>query len=80
MAILDIVYGSEGWTVTEWQKGRLEPAKMLFMRPTSAYRLFEYRGNVPVREELQTADINSRMKDYQIKLLHLERMEQNRFP
>jgi hypothetical protein len=45
----------------------------------AGYRLIGHRRNEDIREELQIIDINSRIKDYQIKWLqHLERMEQNR--
>jgi hypothetical protein len=44
-------------------------------------RLIHRRCNEDIREELQITDINSRIKDYQIKWLQqLERMEQNRIP
>jgi hypothetical protein len=47
----------------------------------AGYRLIDHRRNEDVKEELQITDINSRIKDYQIKWLqHSERMEQNRIP
>jgi hypothetical protein len=54
---------------------------MHFLRSVAGYRLIDHRCNEDTREELQIIDINSRIKDYQIKWLqHLERMEQNRIP
>jgi hypothetical protein len=42
-------------------------------------RVIDHRRNEGIREEILIIDINSRIKDYQIKWLqHLERMEQNR--
>jgi hypothetical protein len=62
-------------------KSRLEAAEMRFLRSVAGYRLIDHRRNEDVREELQIVDINSRIKDYEIKWLqHLERMEQNRIP
>jgi hypothetical protein len=59
----------------------LEVAEMRFLRSVAGYRLIDHRRNEDIREELQIIDINSRIKDYQIKWLqHLKRMEQNRFP
>jgi hypothetical protein len=54
---------------------------MRFLRSVAGYRLTDHRRNEDIREELQIIDINSRIKDYQIKWLqHLERKEQNRIP
>jgi hypothetical protein len=61
------------------KKSRLEAAEMRFLRSAAGYRLIDHRRNEELREEIQIIDINSRIKDYQIKWLqHLERMEQNR--
>jgi hypothetical protein len=58
-----------------------EAAEMPFLRSVAGYRLIDHGRNEDVREELQITDINSIIKDYQIKWLqHLERMEQNRIP
>jgi hypothetical protein len=58
---------------------RLEAAEMRFLRSVAGNRLIDHRRNEGIREEIQIIDINSRIKDYQIKWLqHLERMEQNR--
>jgi hypothetical protein len=79
MAISTLLYGSECWTLTKRQKSRPEAAEMHFLRSVAGYRLIDHRRNKDIREELQIMDINSRIKDYQIKWLqHLERMEQNR--
>jgi hypothetical protein len=81
MAIPTLLYGSEYWTLTKRQKSRLEAAEMRFLRSVAGYRLIDHRRNEDIREELQIIDINSRIKDYQIKWLqHVERMEQNRIP
>jgi hypothetical protein len=81
MAIPTLLYGSEYRTLTKRQKSRLEAAEMRFLRSVAGYRLIDHRRNEDIREELQIIDINSRIKDYQIKWLqHLERMEQNRIP
>jgi hypothetical protein len=54
---------------------------MRFIRSVAGYRLIDHKRNEDIREELQIIDVNSRIKDYQIKWLqHLERMEQNRIP
>jgi hypothetical protein len=63
------------------KKSRLEAAEMRFLRSVAGYRLTDHRRDEDIREEIQIKDINSRIKDYQIKWLqHLERMEQNRIP
>jgi hypothetical protein len=67
MAIPTLLYGSECWTLTKRQKSRLEAAEMRFLRLLGGYRLIDQRRNEDVREELQIIDINSRIKDYQIK-------------
>jgi hypothetical protein len=62
-------------------KSRLEASEMRFLRSVAGYRLIDHRRNEDIREEIQIIDINSRIKDYQIKWLqHLERMEQNIIP
>jgi hypothetical protein len=81
MAIPTILYESECWTLTVRQKRTLEAAEICFVRSVAGYRLIDHRRNEDIREELQIIDINSRIKDCQIKWLqHLERMEQNRIP
>jgi hypothetical protein len=81
MAIPTLLYGSECWTLTKIQISRLEAAKMCFLRSVAGYRSIDHRCNEDIREELQIIDINSRIKDYQIKWLQrLEIMEQNRIP
>jgi hypothetical protein len=81
MAIPTLLYGSECWALTKRQESRLEAAEMHFLRSVAGYRLIDHRRNEHIREKLQIMDINSRIKDYQIKWLqHLERMEQNRIP
>jgi hypothetical protein len=81
MTVPALLYGSECWTHTNKQKSRLEAAEMRFLRSVAGQGLIDHRRNEDIREELQIIDINSRMKDYQIKWLqHLERMEQNRIP
>jgi hypothetical protein len=81
MAMPALLYSSECWTLTKIQKSRLEAAEMRFLRSVAGYRLIDHKRNEVIREELQIIDINSRIKDYQIKWLqHLERMEQNRIP
>jgi hypothetical protein len=81
MAIPTLLYGSECWTLTKRQKSRLEAEEMRFLISVIGYRLIDHRRNEDISEELQIIDINSRIKDYQIKWLqHLERMEQNRIP
>jgi hypothetical protein len=81
MAIPALLYGSECWTLTKRQKSRLEAAEVRFLRSVAAYRLIDHRRNEDVREVLQIIDINSRIKDYQIKLLqHLEKIKQNGIP
>jgi hypothetical protein len=59
----------------------LKAAEMRFLRPVAGYRLIDNRRNEDIREELLIIDVNSRIKDYQIKWLqHLERMEQKTIP
>jgi hypothetical protein len=54
---------------------------MRFLISVAGYRLIDHRRNEGTRDELRIIDINSRIKDFQIKWLqHLERMEQNRIP
>jgi hypothetical protein len=81
MAIPTLLYGSDCWTLTKRQKSRLEAAEMRFLTSVAGYRLIDHRRNEDIREGIQIIDINSRIKDYQIKCLQrLERMEQNRIP
>jgi hypothetical protein len=81
MAIPTLLYGSECWTLTKRQKSRLEAAEMRFLRSMVGYLLIDHRRNEDIREELQIIDINSRIKNYQIKWFQsLDRMEQNRIP
>jgi hypothetical protein len=81
MAIPTPLYGSECWTLAKRQKSKLEAAEMRFLRSVAGYRLIDHRRNEDKREEIQIIDINSGIKDYQIKWLqHLERMERNRIP
>jgi hypothetical protein len=44
-------------------------AHALFLRSVAGYRLIDHRHNGDIREKLQIIDINSRIKDYQIKWL-----------
>jgi hypothetical protein len=79
MAIPTLLYGSDCWTLTKRQKRKLEAAEIRFLRSVAGYRLIDHRRNEDIREELQIIDINSGIKDYQIKWFqHFERMEQNR--
>jgi hypothetical protein len=73
------------WMSTEHsqkdKKYRFEAAGMRFLRATSLYCLIEHTHNEDIWEELQTADINSRIRDYQIKCLqHLEEWSKIYFP
>jgi hypothetical protein len=67
MAIPTLLYGSECSTLTKRQKGRLEAADMHFLRSVAGYRLIYHRGNEDIREDLHIIEINTRIKDYQIK-------------
>jgi hypothetical protein len=49
------------------KKSRLEAAQMRFLRSMAGYRLIDHRRNEDIREERQIQDINSRIKDYEIK-------------
>jgi hypothetical protein len=69
MAIPTFLYGSECWTLTKRQRSRLEAAEMRFLRSVAGYRLIDYRRNEDIREEIQLIDINSIIKDCQIKWL-----------
>jgi hypothetical protein len=60
-------------TLTKRQKSRLEAAEMFFLRSVAGYRLIDHRRNEDIREEIQIIDINSRIKDYQIKWLQLRK-------
>jgi hypothetical protein len=81
IAIPTLLYGSECWTLTKRQKSRLEAAEMRSLRSLAGYRLIDHRRNEDIRGELQIIDINSRIKEYQIKWLqHLQRIEHNRIP
>jgi hypothetical protein len=40
---------------------------MRFLRAVSGYRLIDHTRNEDIREALQNFDVNSRIKDYEIK-------------
>lgn len=57
------------------QKGRLEAVQISFLRAMPEYWMTKHRCNENMWQELQTSDINSRIKNYQTKQLqHLGRM------
>jgi hypothetical protein len=60
------------------KRSTLEAAEIRFLRSVAGYRLIDHRRNEDIREEIQIININSRIKDYQIKWLqHLKRTKQN---
>ena len=48
------LYGSENWTLTALQRGRIEAAEMKLLRPLAGYTLHDHKTNDSVRRELQT--------------------------
>jgi hypothetical protein len=71
--------GSENWTLTASQRQRIEAAEMNLLRPLAGYALYDHKTNDSIRRELQTDNILDKIDEYR-RLLHLQRMPQNRIP
>jgi hypothetical protein len=75
------LYGSENWTLTAAQRGRIEAAEMKLLRPLAGYALYDHKTNDTIRRDLQTDCILDKIDEYRRNwLLHLQRMPQNRIP
>ena len=75
------LYGSENWTLTALQRGRIEAAETKLLRPLADYTLYDHKTNNSVRRELQTECILDKIDEYRRNwLLHLQRMPPNRIP
>jgi hypothetical protein len=62
-------------------KSRLEAAEIRLLRVVSEHRLIDHRHNEGITEELQTVDVNLRVKGYQTQGLQQPRcVGRNRFP
>jgi len=46
--------GSENWTLTALQRGRIEVAEIKLLRPLAGYTFYDHKTNDSVRRELQT--------------------------
>jgi hypothetical protein len=60
MAIPRLLYEYECWTLTEWQKSRLEAMEVSFLRAMLGYQLIDHRFNENIRVATNF-DINCRM-------------------
>ena len=76
-----LLYGSETWVTTKWDRTRLEAAEMSFLRSVKGYaRLDKIRSEV-IRKKLEISwkqDVRSKYKQNWIN--HLERMDNTRLP
>jgi len=75
------LYGSENWTLTALQRRRIEATEMKLLRPLAGYTLYDHKKNDHIRRELQITGVLDKIDEYRRnKLLHLQRMPENRIP
>jgi len=75
------LYGSENWTPTASQRGRIEAAEMKLLRPLAGYTLHDHKTNGFIRRELKITGLLDKIDEYRLNWhLHLQRMSQNRIP
>ena len=75
------LYGSENWTLTALQRGRIEAAEMKLLRPLASYTLYDHKTNDYIRRELQITGIIDKIDEHRRNWFqHLQRIPQNRIP
>jgi hypothetical protein len=73
--------GSENWTLTALQRGRIEAAEMKLLRTLAGYTHYDHKTNDYIRRELRITGILDEMDEYRRNWFqHLQRMPQNQIP
>ena len=58
------LYGSENWTLTAFQRRRIEAAEMKLLRPLAGYTHYDHKTNDYIRRELRITGILDKIDEY----------------
>jgi hypothetical protein len=79
LALPNLLYESEIWTLRQKDKKWLTSIEMQFFRTTAGYTLFEHKRNKEILEELTVEPVDKKLRTYRSNWLrHVTRTNNNR--
>jgi hypothetical protein len=79
LALPELLYGSETWTIKAGDARRITAAEMKYMRRRAGYIWTDYRTNAQIAKELKITPILDKLLEYKINWTqHANRMPRNR--
>jgi hypothetical protein len=58
------LYGRENWTLTAFQRWRIEATGMKLLRPLAGYTIYDHKTNNSIRHELQITNTLDKIDEY----------------
>ena len=81
LALPDLLYGSEMWTIKARDTRIITAAEMKCMRITAGYTWTDYKTNKQIAKELKITPILDKLLEHKRKWIqHVNRMPHNRLP
>jgi len=78
---LQVLYGSETWTIKARDARRITAAEMKYMRRTAGYIWTDYKTNAQIAKELKITPILDKLLEYKTNWIeHVNGMPRNRLP
>lgn len=81
MAVPQLLYGCESWTIRKQDKMKIQASEMKFLRRVKRCTLMDKIKNEDIRQELNIFSLNEKINEYRSRWVqHLRRMPHERIP